>query len=161
MFARTVVVATAATALFGLAACGEAATTTTPAAAPAATTATTTAATPATSAATTKTTTPAATTPAATDHAKAKDGCPVTAATLQRLADYPAGWKVNASTVKCKDNWAVTAMTAPSPDKQGDGQIFFAYDVKTGQWSKKGEGSGVECGSGDAMNIPASTGFCG
>ncbi len=155
MFARTAVLAVAASALVALTACDTGSTDTT-AAAPATTTTA-----PAASTTTAAPTTAAPTTPTKTTPAKPKNGCPVTAATLQGLAGYPAGWKVNASSIKCKDNWAIAGMTAPSPDKQGDGNVYFAYDAKSGKWAKKGEGSSVECGSGDAMNVPAGTGFCG
>ncbi|MFI1995780.1 hypothetical protein [Actinoplanes sp. NPDC020271] len=159
MFTRTVVIAAAATALFALTACDKASSDTT-AAAPATTKAGTAPSAPAaTKPATTKPATESTTTkPVAT---KPKSGCPVTAATLQGVADFPAGWKVDAASLKCKDNWAVAGMIAPTPEQQGDGQVFFAYDAKSGKWSKKGEGSSVDCGSGSSMNVPASTGFCG
>ncbi|GIF05413.1 hypothetical protein [Actinoplanes siamensis] len=161
MFTRTAVLAVAATGLIALTGCDKAETAAAPA--PAATTATA----ARTATATTTTVAAAATKPAterakpATERAKPAGGCPVATATLQKLADYPAGWRIDESSVKCKDDWAVASMIAPSPDQQGDGRIFFAYDRKTGKWAKKGEGSAVECGAGDAMNIPPSTGFCG
>ncbi|GAB1694274.1 hypothetical protein [Krasilnikovia sp. M28-CT-15] len=92
--------------------------------------------------------------------AHAASGCPVSASTLQKAAKLSAGWKLDASSVKCKQNWAIADTVAPSPDQQGDGMLFFKYDAGTGTWRKKGEGSAVECGAGDPMGVPASTGFC-
>ncbi|MFC4063648.1 hypothetical protein [Actinoplanes subglobosus] len=86
------------------------------------------------------------------------NGCPVTASTLQKVSGLEAGYKINASSIECKQNWATAAVTAPSVEMQGDGLIFFRYSPASGKWMKKGEGSDVPCG-GD-MGIPESTGFC-
>jgi hypothetical protein len=74
------------------------------------------------------------------------------------VAGLDAGYKIDSSSIKCKENWAISEVTAPTVDQQGDGLIFFKYSATTGKWTKKGEGSSVPCGG--EMGIPASTGFC-
>ncbi|MFC4063650.1 hypothetical protein [Actinoplanes subglobosus] len=99
-----------------------------------------------------------ATTQASAPAAPAANGCPATASALQKVSGLDAGYKIDESSIKCKENWATAAVTAPSIEQQGDGVIFFQYDATTGEWANKGEGSDVPCG-GD-MGIPASTGLC-
>jgi hypothetical protein len=90
----------------------------------------------------------------------ARNGCPVRASTLQKAAKLPRGYKIDAASIKCKQNWAISGLVAPSPDMQGDGVVFFKYEAGTGTWRKMGEGSQVQCGDGDPMGVPESTGFC-
>ncbi|BCY05310.1 hypothetical protein [Actinoplanes sp. L3-i22] len=153
MSARTtssILLAVAGAALFALTACATA----TPENVSPATTAATGAAAPTGAA--------AATSPARpVSQAKPVNGCPVTAEALVKVAKLPAGYKIDPASVKCNQNWAVGTPIAPKASQQGDGDIFFAYDPKTGAWVTKGAGSAVECGTGSQMNIPKSTGLCG
>jgi hypothetical protein len=101
---------------------------------------------------------PASTGPESRSGAQAgTNGCPVSASTLDKSAGYPAGWRIDAASVRCSQGWAVAGVIAPTPDQQGNGVIVFRYDTGTGKWKKKGEGSDIECA---AFDMPPSTGLC-
>ena len=85
------------------------------------------------------------------------DGCPVKASALQRAADLPDGYRIDASSIRCSKGWALAGLIAPSPDMQGDGEYVFEYDPDAGRWKKKGEGSAIRCGE---FGIPKNTGLC-
>jgi hypothetical protein len=120
-------------------------------------------------AATAGTTTPAATVPAAASSPAAAataatsvssprpadDGCPVTAAALQKVMTLPAGWRIKASSIECSHGWAQAGVVAPTPEQQGDGVVLFSYDDATGSWVDKGQGSSVDCA---AFGIPERAG---
>ncbi|GAA2698482.1 hypothetical protein [Actinoplanes palleronii] len=89
--------------------------------------------------------------------AHAANGCPVRTSTLTKVAGLDNGWKLDSSSIKCKQNWATSALIAPTVEQQGDGVMFFKYSPTTGKWTNKGEGSSVTCSD---MGIPPSTGFC-
>src|SRR5689334_23185505 len=127
----------AGTAVFAMSACGNQ--DPAPAGAPAgpATTPTSPAAAPHTAA--------AATTAVAAPPAAAT-GCPVSASTLQKVSGLDDGYKLDSSSIKCQQNWAISGVTAPSVEQQGDGVIAFKYSATTGKWTKKGEGSDLTCG---------------
>ncbi|MGA5304789.1 hypothetical protein ACPCHT_33110 [Nucisporomicrobium flavum] len=84
-------------------------------------------------------------------------GCPVSAATLEKAADYPEGYRIKPADVRCSQGWATAALTAPSPDQQGDGLVIFKYSPGAGTWKKVGEGSDIRCAD---FGMPKSTGFC-
>ncbi|GAA2698493.1 hypothetical protein [Actinoplanes palleronii] len=94
------------------------------------------------------------TTPAASPAAD-KDGCPVTASTLQKASGLDKGWKINSGTIKCDQNWATAGLTAPTPEQQGDGVMVFQH--RDGKWTKKGEGSSLLCSE---WGMPASSDLC-
>ena len=93
----------------------------------------------------------------ATKKTSRDDGCPVKPATLARVAHLPAGYRIDGSSLKCSQGWAVAGLIAPSPDMQGDGVLLFKYAESSRTWKKKGEGSALECAD---FGIPESTGFC-
>jgi hypothetical protein len=89
---------------------------------------------------------PAATKPVPAEPAADDDGCPVTAAALQKVVDLPKGWRIQAKSIECSHGWAQAAVTAPTPEEQGDGVVLFSYNAATGSWVDKGQGSSVDCG---------------
>jgi hypothetical protein len=127
-------------------------TATAPATAPATGTAT-----PGPSTGPTPTSRPTSSSPSAPGRSTSGDGCPVSASALDKVADYPVGWKIDAASIRCSRGWAVAGVIAPTPDQQGNGVIVFRYDTGTGKWKKKGEGSDIECA---AFDMPPSTGLC-
>ncbi|MEV4702269.1 hypothetical protein [Actinoplanes sp. NPDC049316] len=87
----------------------------------------------------------------------ADTGCPVSAAILEEAADYPAGYRIKPADIRCSQGWATAALTAPSPEQQGDGVVIFQYTRATKTWKKVGEGSDVQCAD---YGMPKSTGLC-
>ena len=152
-------------ALLALTACGRAASPTTPAAAPAPAPVSASAAAPTSAAAVpepsaSKPTKPAAAKPRTKgDRTKGDrtggEGCPVRAAALQKVVKLSAGWRIQASSIECSHGWAQAAVTAPTPEQQGDGVVLFKYDAAAGTWVDKGQGSSVDCG---AFGIPEKAG---
>ncbi|MEV7328370.1 hypothetical protein [Micromonospora sp. NPDC093244] len=76
---------------------------------------------------------PAATTASAT-------GCPVTAATLNRVPGLPEGYRINPDRVQCWKGWA----TGWDPDQQGDGAYLFRHTPTHG-WRIHSQGSSFSC----------------
>ncbi len=70
-------------------------------------------------------------------------GCPVSAATLGRVAELPDGWRIDPGSVKCVQGWADGRPEAPTEAQQGDGVVLFRY--AGGKWRKVVEGSAIEC----------------
>jgi hypothetical protein len=144
--------------LFGLSACTPA----TPAAAPASTAPTSaapistaptsTAAGSAAATAAASSPAPASAPPAATSSPSAARGCP-SAASLEKLADLPAGWSFPAASVECWRDWA---WAAPDGPNRGDGIYLFQHDAKG--WRLHSEGSGYQCAD---LGITGRAPFCG
>jgi hypothetical protein len=86
------------------------------------------------------------------------NACPADASDLQKAAGLDAGYKIDASSIKCKESWAIAAVIAPSAAQQGDGLLVFKNSPMTGRWIKAGEASDLTCGG--ELGIPASTGLC-
>jgi hypothetical protein len=93
--------------------------------------------------------------PTASSPRPADDGCPVTAAALQKVMTLPSGWRIKASSIECSHGWAQAGVLAPTPEQQGDGVVLFSYDDATGSWVDKGQGSSVDCA---AFGIPERAG---
>ncbi|MET0416069.1 MAG: hypothetical protein ABW022_08615 [Actinoplanes sp.] len=92
---------------------------------------------------TTPTTTPPTTrarTPATTK--LPRNGCPVTAATLDRVPGLPDGYRHTPDTVDCWRNWA----SAWDRGQEGDGMNLFRYNSTVG-WRLHGQGSSFSCAS--------------
>jgi hypothetical protein len=68
------------------------------------------------------------------------DGCPVTAATLDRVPGLPDGYRINPDTVQCWKDWA----TGWDRNQQGDGMYLFRYGPSRG-WRIHGQGSAFDC----------------
>lgn len=68
--------------------------------------------------------------------------CPVGPAALRRVAELPAGYGIDASTIECWRTWAIAGLTFP-PGQHGDGVMIFRY--VSGKWTKVGEGSALDC----------------
>jgi hypothetical protein len=67
----------------------------------------------------------------------------VRAAALRKVVKLSAGWRIEASSIECSHGWAQAAVTAPTPEQQGDGVVLFKYDAAAGTWVDKGQGDGV------------------
>jgi hypothetical protein len=80
---------------------------------------------------------PAATRPASE---RPGGGCPVTAATLNRVPGLPDGYRINPGTVGCWKDWAF----GWDPNQQGDGMYLFRYSPSRG-WRVHGQGSAFDC----------------
>ncbi|SDT74656.1 hypothetical protein [Actinoplanes derwentensis] len=84
-------------------------------------------------------------------------GCPAPAATLEKLMKLDAGFRIDKSSIKCSQGWAVAGIIAADKAQQGDGQFLFKFSDSTETWTSRGEGSSFDCATYD---IPKSTGFC-
>ncbi|MFC0031533.1 hypothetical protein ACFFMM_18610 [Micromonospora chaiyaphumensis] len=73
-------------------------------------------------------------------------GCPVTAATLDRVPGLPGGYRIAADTVDCWKGWA----TGWDRNQQGDGMYLFRYSTSQG-WRVHGQGSAFDCAT---LGIP-------
>jgi hypothetical protein len=69
-----------------------------------------------------------------------RNGCPVSAATLNRVPGLPAGYRITPDTVDCWKNWA----TGWDRKQIGDGMDLFRYTSGTG-WRLHSQGSSFEC----------------
>ncbi|WIM95188.1 hypothetical protein ACTOB_007262 [Actinoplanes oblitus] len=97
--------------------------------------------------------------PAATPTSDPGDGgCPAPAATLEKLMKLDAGHRIDKSSIKCSQGWAVAGVITADKSQQGDGKFLFEFANSTGRWTVKGEGSSFDCAT---QGIPRSTGFCG
>jgi hypothetical protein len=74
------------------------------------------------------------------------DGCPVTAATLDRVPGLPDGYRITPDTVECWKDWA----TGWDRNQEGDGMYLFRYSP-SGGWRIHGQGSAFDCAT---LGIP-------
>ncbi|MEH1167360.1 hypothetical protein V6V47_18440 [Micromonospora sp. CPCC 205539] len=67
-------------------------------------------------------------------------GCPVTAATLDRVPGLPNAYRITPDTVRCWRGWAA----GWDRNQKGDGLYAFQNTPDQG-WRIKGQGSAIEC----------------
>ncbi|MFE9691445.1 hypothetical protein [Micromonospora sp. NPDC005806] len=85
--------------------------------------------------------------PATTATSERPDGgCPVTAASLDRVPGLSDGYRISPDTVECWKGWA----TGWDRNQQGDGMYLFRYSPSRG-WRIHGQGSAFDCAT---LGIP-------